>query len=91
MRSGKGTVPLRSFQDVPTFDSAETFDEDIECELYRLHAAGIKRVVAIDLTKPEFRLPVVRVVIPGLEAAEEIADTIPGQRAQAAMERSSRQ
>jgi ribosomal protein S12 methylthiotransferase accessory factor len=90
MQSGEGTIPLRSFQDVPTFDGAETFDEDIECELNQLHAAGIQRVVAIDLTKPEFRLPVVRVVIPGLEAAEEIADTILGQRAQAAMERSSR-
>ena len=35
--------------------------------LERLRAIGIERVVAVDLTRPDFGIPVVKVVIPGLE------------------------
>ncbi len=41
-------------------------------------------MVAVDLTRPEFGLPVVRVVIPGLEAPDDDEDYVPGPRAQAA-------
>jgi YcaO-like protein with predicted kinase domain len=58
--------PRRSLQHVPTWE-AETFDDDIAWELGCLQQAGISRVVAVDLTRPELGLPVVRVVIPGLE------------------------
>jgi YcaO-like protein with predicted kinase domain len=71
----------RRFQDVPTW-SGETFEEDVEWELEHLRAAGLSRVVAVELTKPEFGLPVVRVVIPGLEGPEEkIPDYVHGARA----------
>jgi ribosomal protein S12 methylthiotransferase accessory factor len=60
--------PLRSFSHSPTWET-ETFDEDVRWLLERLRAAGIQRVVVVDLSKPEFGLPVVRVVIPGLEMA----------------------
>ena len=36
-------------------------------ELDHLRRAGLDRVIVIDLARPEFGLPVVRVVIPGLE------------------------
>ena len=60
----------RCFSDVPNRD-ADTFEEDVEWELKCLERAGVRRVVAVDLTKPELELPVVRVIIPGLEAMLE--------------------
>jgi ribosomal protein S12 methylthiotransferase accessory factor len=39
--------------------------------------------VVVDLTKPEFRLPVVRVVIPGLESQIDTESYVPGARARA--------
>jgi YcaO-like protein with predicted kinase domain len=60
------SAPTRRFEDVPSWDAA-TFEEDVGRELACLRKAGIRRVVVVDLTKPEFGLPVVRVIIPGLE------------------------
>ena len=37
-------------------------------ELERLREAGIDEVGVVDLSLPEFGIPVVRVVVPGLEA-----------------------
>lgn len=61
-------APQRRFAETGEYD-AETFDEELEWKLERLAAAGVERVVAIDLTKPEIGLPVVRMVIPRLEHA----------------------
>jgi YcaO-like protein with predicted kinase domain len=60
--------PLRKFRETPECD-ADTFDEEVAWQLELLRAAGIERVVAVDLTKPSLGLPVVRVVVPGLETA----------------------
>jgi ribosomal protein S12 methylthiotransferase accessory factor len=65
----------------------ETFDEDMAWELDRLRAAGIERVAAVDLTKPEFQLPVVRVIIPGLESTNIHGPYQYGKRARRIMER----
>ena len=46
----------------------------------------MKQVVTVDLTKPEFELPVVRVVIPGLEGPDDDDDYVPGTRARAVRE-----
>lgn len=74
--------PVRDFRAAPSWH-AETFAEDVAEELERLRSAGIDQVVVVNLTKPAFRLPVVRVVIPGLEAAleEDRGDYLPGRRA----------
>lgn len=56
----------RSFCEVPTCRFA-TLEEDVACELELLRKAGLQRVLVADLTKPEFGLPVVRVIVPGLE------------------------
>jgi len=77
--------PMRSFCHVPTFE-AETFDEDVAWELERLRSIGIARVVTIDLSRPEFQVPVVRVVIPGLEGTDESPRYIPGARARTLLE-----
>lgn len=60
------SVPARQFRDLPNWDG-ETFEDDVEWELRCLRNAGIRRVIVVDLTKPEFALPVVRVIVPGLE------------------------
>ena len=71
--------PARDFRAVPSRDF-DSFDEECRWLLGRLAAAGCPRVLAADLTKPEFGLPVVRVVIPGLEGPDD-ADYVPGRRA----------
>jgi ribosomal protein S12 methylthiotransferase accessory factor len=60
----------------------DTFDADLIWELERLRDAGIERVVVVDLTRPELRIPVVRVVIPGLEGLIA-GGYVPGPRARA--------
>jgi ribosomal protein S12 methylthiotransferase accessory factor len=81
----EGPGPMRNFRDVPTWN-AETFDEDIAWELDRLRSAGFRQLIVVDLTKPEFGLPVVRVVIPGLEGSDHVPDYAPGTRARALLE-----
>jgi YcaO-like protein with predicted kinase domain len=78
-------APSRRFSDGPGWQ-ADSFNEDIARELGLLRAAGIDRVVVVDLTRPEFGVPVVRVVIPGLEALAEHGNCLPGARARARME-----
>ena len=74
--------PTRPFTASPTWH-AETFNEDVAWELDCLQAAGIQRVIVVDLTRPEFGLPVVRVIIPGLEALSGGSSYVPGRRARA--------
>jgi ribosomal protein S12 methylthiotransferase accessory factor len=77
---------MRKFLDVPSFD-AETFNEDVTWELDRLRSAGIGNILFVDLTRAELGMPVVRIVIPGLEPKRSIADYLPGPRAQVILER----
>jgi ribosomal protein S12 methylthiotransferase accessory factor len=49
-----------------------TFAGDIHNLLVELVAKGLREVVVVDLTREPFGLPVVRVVIPGLEPFNEI-------------------
>jgi ribosomal protein S12 methylthiotransferase accessory factor len=60
--------PRRDFREVPTWET-ESFEEDVEWELQRLSDVGVERVIVVNLTRPEFGVPVVRIVIPGLEFA----------------------
>ena len=47
--------------------STDSFDADILVVLERLRAAGLESVVVVDLTHPDVGIPVVRVIVPGLE------------------------
>lgn len=71
--------------DVREIDShhGETLDDDVAWELDRLGAVGIEEVVAVDLTKRDFGIPVVRVIIPGLEGIDGSPKYVPGARARA--------
>lgn len=75
---GRGT---RRFADVPSWDAASLAD-DLSEMLSRLSAAGIEQVVVVDLTRPEFGVPVARVLVPGLEGLADRPDYLLGDRAQ---------
>jgi ribosomal protein S12 methylthiotransferase accessory factor len=71
------------FHEVPSF-TVDDLTDDLEWELERLRSVGIARVVTVDLTRPEFGIPVVRVVIPGLEGDIRHPHYTPGPRARRA-------
>ena len=77
------STPTRRFNDVPTWDY-NTLEDDVERELECIRKAGIQRVVVVDLTKSEFGLPVVRVIVPGLEP-NVAPGYLPGRRARAVL------
>lgn len=74
------------FRDVPSFTS-DDLAEDLRWVLGRLAAAGFARAVAVDLTRAEFAIPVVRLVVPGLEWDPHHPNYRPGPRALARGER----
>jgi YcaO-like protein with predicted kinase domain len=59
-----------------------SLEQDVTWELERLHAAGFDEVLAIDLTRQEFGIPLVKLLIPGLEGVCFQPDYMPGERAQ---------
>ncbi len=69
----------RDFRSVPT-RQADTFRDDVLWVLGRLQAAGLDSAIAVNLTREEFGLPVVRVVVPTLELADSPMETAPGPR-----------
>ena len=77
--------PTRDYRSVPMQDF-RTFEDDLCWILERLRAIGIEQVIAVDLTKAEFGLPVVRIVIPGLEGPHDHDAYVPGPRARAVRE-----
>jgi YcaO-like protein with predicted kinase domain len=70
----------RPFGEAPTYET-HTFEEDIALIGGALRSAGITNMIVVDLTKPEFRIPVVRVVVAGLEAHPNVSRYVPGERA----------
>ncbi|WPB82104.1 YcaO-like family protein [Archangium violaceum] len=68
------------FQDAPDFQGG-TLEEDHAFLLGRLRAAGLVKAVVVDLTQPHFGIPVVRVLVPGLEPLNDIPGYVPGARA----------
>jgi ribosomal protein S12 methylthiotransferase accessory factor len=78
----EATGPARTWRDVPTYAGA-TVADDVAWELDRLRSVGIDEVAAVDLTLPEFGIPVARVVIPGLEGVCDAPGFTPGERLRA--------
>lgn len=70
----------RSFRDAPSREH-ETLEEDVAWELQRLRAVGLSQVIVVDLALPSMDLPVVRVIVPGLESLRTAAGYTPGPRA----------
>jgi ribosomal protein S12 methylthiotransferase accessory factor YcaO len=85
----KKTAP--GLTDAPrrTSEAQATFEGDLALLLEKLKAVGIKQILFVDLTQSAFRIPVVRVVVPGLEGYIG-HDYVGGARAQAAVTRARR-
>jgi ribosomal protein S12 methylthiotransferase accessory factor len=64
-----------------------TLEDDLRELLEGLSSAGLRSAVAVDLTKPELGVPVVRVVAPGLETYHHVEGYVPGRRAAVLLER----
>lgn len=71
----------RRFTPAAGMDHGRSFNADIEALCACLAAVGIEELVAVDLTSPRYDIPVVRVVIPGLEGPDDDPDYVPGARA----------
>lgn len=59
----------KPFSEIKTFVKKDILD-DIKIILNRLKKAGLKRVIVVDLTNPNIGIPVVRIIVPGLETFE---------------------
>ncbi len=80
MRAGFAAPPRRSFLEIESFESP-TFADDLRWMIGRLGDAGIRDAFCVDLTREDFGVSVVRVIVPGLEGSDEVADYAPGARA----------
>jgi len=76
-------TPPTPLEAAPSFVT-DDLGEDLRWALGRLSAIGIDRVIAVDLTRPDLMIPVVRLVIPGLEWDPHHPNYQPGPRACAA-------
>ena len=75
----------KSFGEIESFDS-DDFLLDIEYMQKKLAEAGLDQVVVVDLTREEIGVPVVRVIVPGLEVAAVDPERV-GQRCRNARNR----
>ncbi len=60
---------------------SDLVEEDLDTLLSKLTGMGLSQVLRVDLSKPEFDISVVRIVIPGLEAPHDDEGYVPGSRA----------
>ncbi|MFO1035535.1 MAG: YcaO-like family protein [Geminicoccaceae bacterium] len=72
--------PVRRVADAPTVVNA-SLDDDIEWLLLRLAAAGVPQAIAVDLSRADWPLAVVRVVAPGLAPEDEGTPVLQRRRA----------
>jgi ribosomal protein S12 methylthiotransferase accessory factor YcaO len=92
-KSERARAMMRSVARSRDFASVGAFDfESVQAEVAwiveRLVSAGIRQAIAVDLTRSEFGVPVVRVVAPGLEGFDHFpAYYAPGGRARALLDR----
>lgn len=75
-------VPIRRFGDIETFESDDVAG-DLDWVVGRLVERGFNEVVLVDLTRPEFAIPVVRAIVPGLEPKPGGPGYAPGPRVHA--------
>ncbi len=71
-----------------SFDS-DDFLDDIKYTVERLREVGLERVVVVDLTREQIGMPVVRVIVPGLEMYAVDGDRI-GRRCKDARKKCGR-
>lgn len=74
--------PRKSIDDVHSL-TLPTLQEDLGHMRTCLQGAGIDEIACCDLTREEFGIPVVRVIVPGLEAPHDDDGYLAGPRAKA--------
>jgi YcaO-like protein with predicted kinase domain len=68
------------FADIPEYPRAASNAELLRHAFADLAAAGCRRVISVDLTRPEVGIPFVKVIVPGLEIDFETPLYTPGPR-----------
>ena len=76
----RSAPPPVAYGDVPSLQGRSS-RALIERMVERLAAIGLEQVIVVDLTRPEFNIPVARVVVPGLEGNPNARLYRPGRRA----------
>jgi ribosomal protein S12 methylthiotransferase accessory factor YcaO len=67
--NGKNIEHMKEICTIKSYTNDDILD-DIKLILHRLKKAGLKRAIVVDLTNPKLGIPVVRVIVPGLETFE---------------------
>lgn len=75
-------VATCTFADVPS-NPRSTFEADLRTLLRLLRGVGLEQVIAVDLTDERLGMPVVRIIVPGLEPDDEHKRQRLGRRARA--------
>ncbi len=70
---------VKKFSEIPTFFYEDILD-DVKLILSKLKRSGLDRVIIVDLTNQELKIPVVRAIVPGLETFK-ITKSVMGRRA----------
>lgn len=68
------------FNDICSWEQ-DSIEEDLAVLIDALDSKGLPCPLMIDLTKPEFNIPVVRVIAPGLEGIHDVPGYVFGKRA----------
>jgi len=79
---------FEEFSKIKSFDSSDFLD-DIKFMLSRLEEAGFSRAIVVNITVEELGVPVVRVIVPGLEMSAVDPERV-GKRSKAARMRRDR-
>jgi len=74
------------FSKISSYDSNDFLD-DIRYVISMLEESGVKSVIVVDLTRAEIEVPVVRVIVPGLEISAVDSERV-GSRCRNAKNRS---
>lgn len=57
---------VRTFDEMPHLETDDIYD-DLQVARAKVNARGLNRTVVVDLTRKELGIPVVRVIVPGME------------------------
>ena len=74
----------RTFSAQGSWPETDSFEGDVEVMLAALHGAGMPQTVVVDLSREALGIPVVKVIVPGLEAAPFLPGYTEGRRARRA-------
>ncbi|KAB2846356.1 MAG: hypothetical protein F9K44_15530 [Hyphomicrobiaceae bacterium] len=77
-----GERPSRRFVELGGARFA-AFSEEVDWLIGRLRAAGLAQVLVVDLSRPDYGVPVVRALVPGLEGSDHHGGYSPGGRSRA--------